>query len=920
MSTVSIELSGRDAGAAAVIKQYDDATLKNVLTLKQLDLAIKQVENSTLRLTMAQQASTRATTAQVAAETRAATAMQANHVRRMSLRHGDNIALSQTMRQMIAQGATGGVASGMIAQGQDAQFQRWLLAQRMKSERNTLRTATTRIAFDALSDAHRPRFTDRHRQLAADLDALDHQQWDTAGMVNRAGQGYFARGGGIEGDDRMMRRARQAVARNLARMPEIAARVTSEELETMSRRMAQTMQQRITGRREWMGIGRTALTAGAMTATVGGMALVGAANKMYAERDQAGQETTNAAVTRRELRQLADTQADYDRLLKASGVFRDVGGYSATDANNAIFSARSAGISLGDATRLAPLLKGTSLNPSLAFRAVQKIQSNFGASAGTPEQILGAFIRASEPAPDTVNDLVGAIGTAASAWRGIGGTWDELVAGLGAEAGPNKNMEQTAERIKSMAMQLQKKSANIDWGGETPLKGRSLVLALPRLLAAGRLKDERGRTVSSANDFFGEQLAKTAMDTAIQLAPVSADIMNKIASDRATGTSVLAQRAGFRDPQSDAVTIKDRAEQREKQAMERGFANSSNLLQAAHKFQSAWMIEQDQGVTGWLKRQGVWVRNWVQRARGDVNALNSMFANRHLNDPELLRQFFALQYEGMDKGMLQAMRQTTERSVKYTVPKGIRPKQREAILNPAQMQISDAVIDELIRQKTPEATAYTGPMQQFPGMPTTGIVSMKDISAKIFEADAGMGDLKWGIGQQVLSAYGIEADPRLRPIAEDIIRRRMDGTSRNARTAFLEGRPGDANALLRGTLDGFDGEFGEQAYRDNLALIDESIAGAEKDAASGDSFISMRGSRRLKALKSARDQALQDDGVMDDAEAADIARQIKGTNELVDAMRAIAGPIREIARTLNQKAAGGGIPVSEADGFPGGTG
>jgi|GEM_PF-5670066 len=736
----------------------------------------------------------------------------------------------------------------------------------------------------------------------------ERQKYQATNPVGTATAGFVRGGGTFQDDDRFMRRARKAVAKNIAATAELAGKVTAEEFETMSRAMADRMRQRALLPK----LGK-AWAVARMPVMMAGGAAVGAGMAVQAEREKASQSLVNAAVSQRELTQLAGNQKDLDLLVKTASDLRSSTGMTATEANNAIFSAQSADIPMADVARLTPLLKKTALQPDVAYRLVQKVQSNFGKDSGTVEEIISAAIRASEPAPDKVNDLAQAIGTAAMPFKMIGGTWPELFATVGTSAGPNKNMEATAERMASDYMQLNKKKDQIDWRGQKPLEGRALVLGLNKLLEQGQLFTTGGRVATDLTDFYGEQRAKIDMDTTVEMNRVSEPMLKKILSDKATGHSVLQERAKLELPQANAVMLKDRATESSTKAAEKRWGNAESLLTAAAGFEDAWMIEQGYN---WLRRTATWAsRGAASVGKGQDFVLDSMMYEGRINDPELVKGYFKNKYRDLDLVGLNKVHDN--QTIRYANPNdftGFESGQRTMTNSEKALHIQ--AVEELEKAKKPDPAGApfwprftSGPIAEFPG-------KAKDLLNKFMVPDG----VEWGeasrmMHSQAAQAFGVEDDDRKSALLRTLVDKKLSEAKPRFNFAASLGLGAAAReGVLRPALAGLGNDWEEADYKDNQSLIEATIKDLEQKSTTGSDFQKMSAGRKLKALNVLNANALKNDGVMDDAEAADIAKQIRGQDDLAKVMKKLLSPLGRIANVLENR--GGGQMVGDTEGQP----
>lgn len=142
-----------------------------------------------------------------------------------------------------------------------------------------------------------------------------------------------------------------------------------------------------------------------------------------AKRVAAGFQGTE--VTRQRLAQIATSPGHMEQMLRAATLVSITEGFKAAGSQDFIFQGLSADFTL---EQLIPLARIRDIVPNVTdmLRTVQKIQTQFGASAGTPFEILNQVIAASRLSPLGFGEVGPGAARAAAAFKSLGGDPEEL--------------------------------------------------------------------------------------------------------------------------------------------------------------------------------------------------------------------------------------------------------------------------------------------------------------------------------------------------------------------------------------------------------------------------------------------------------------------------------------------------------------
>lgn len=565
-----ITLTGKDNGALRMFQQLDESERKQLMRMLELKREVAQLEIAQKRQgTEAERAAQRTAQAyEQAARRMRVTSSTVTHLSAMhlppSLRAAvpGRMAMSAYETQLLAQFnplTAGGAATAMM--------QPILAKQQMLQRMQATADATNRRWEGEFQQSQKSMSMG---QIVASAHGTVKAQYlaDMRAIVERrAGIANF------NGEDAMMRGARERVARHIQRVPDLAAKITAEEFDAMSHKMREKMETSLNRHRGfWMA---------SIPIIYGASRVVtGVSDAEYGLQAGAGQRAIAGAAGRRELRQIAESGTDFRAMTLSVDSFRLATGMDESAAAKAVFAAKSAGY---DPTKLGPLmgrLKDINLSPDVALAAAQKMRDNFGDRAGSLEAILDKFIIGAGPSPAGIADLAGGVGTSAAAFQAIGGKPNDLVAMLGILTTRLKDSSAASEYAKSVSNQLSKKAANIRWGaGEKPLQGLDLIANLERLGKENRLLDDRGRPTDYKN-FLGEMLAVNAAD---QIRAASGAIKSQSRQMDVADTlpgSVMKGRASLLDLKADTAKLAEKATQKRQHMEEKTFAPMFNLAEA----------------------------------------------------------------------------------------------------------------------------------------------------------------------------------------------------------------------------------------------------------------------------------------------------------------------------------------------------
>lgn len=291
-------------------------------------------------------------------------------------------------------------------------------------------------------------------------------------------------------------------------------------------------------------------------------------------RDAAGRRITDTADGTQRLRQVSGgSQKEFDRLIGQVDRLRGQKGLTELEAQNLVFSAKSAGSQFATTGALNEFadLRRLGFDPAVGVEAVQKLQANFGGAgagktgAGSTRQILNKVLTAAADSPVLGTDIARVAAIPATSFRQIGGQDESLLALVAKLTETFKTPEQAAEKVKSISDQLIKKRKNIDLAGSgfEDAQGLDLILALPELAKQGRLKSEGGK-VLDAQKFLGESQAIQGLQAITDRKGDIFAARDKIAAAEAatgTGDDLFARQLAVGNDRIRAVELKRQQEQ-----------------------------------------------------------------------------------------------------------------------------------------------------------------------------------------------------------------------------------------------------------------------------------------------------------------------------------------------------------------------
>jgi len=294
---------------------------------------------------------------------------------------------------------------------------------------------------------------------------------------------------------------------------------------------------------------------------------------MKEQSEEAGQAIKTIAEGRRQLLQVSDfSHEEYERLEGLVEQARKTG-MEPVEAYRTVFAAKSAGPEFATPEGIARFagLRELGVTPTEGVRAVVKMQQAFGGAgegtegAGDIGQALNKMLAASAKTFATMEELARAIPQATAAFAAIGGQDESLLALMSVLTQQFKSPEMAAERIASLSQQIQKKRGQIV-GGEQ-LTAEQIIMNLPELAAAGRLRDESGKKSVTMTKFLGEAGAIQAMQAITeQRGAIQARYEDIRMAERETGIGrdrqIAAMRLGREIAPIEAVRQQEMAAQR----------------------------------------------------------------------------------------------------------------------------------------------------------------------------------------------------------------------------------------------------------------------------------------------------------------------------------------------------------------------
>ena len=394
-----------------------------------------------------------------------------------------------------------------------------------------------------------------------------------------------------------------------------------------------------------------AKAAGDLKRWVGGLVSAGAAigvitrglNDLRRMEKEATARMGTAEDSRRALLQVSGGDATtYGRLLFATRQLRVTHGIEENAANRIVFNAQSAG--LLKQWNLFGHLQDVNFDPSVAIKAVQKMQAGFGgvSGAGTARQILNKLLVAGESSPSRADELAEATTVAAADFgKRLGGSDESLLAILQELSKVYTTPKGAAEKIKTLAASIADRRAKGQLSGAEGVAGLDLILGLPSLFAGGNLRMPGGRKPTSIAEWLGSQEAIGAYEQVVskqgEILQTRGDI---IAAQSATGTpkGMLTRQFAI----SDADTVLQ-AQKRLRILQERAKISEEGALAAPTLL--ADMMQEEQ-IAHYRNRLGVEpgsagdiAVHWAAAANRWLHGTPRKYLAAHLADSNVAKNF-----------------------------------------------------------------------------------------------------------------------------------------------------------------------------------------------------------------------------------------------------------------------------------------
>lgn len=871
--------------------QLDAEQRKAVLEAGRLQVQLKQAEAAAAMYGNAAQQAHAKTAASANAAERAQRKLNESYTQRMGLRHGSGAVLTQSTRQIVRQiNEQGGEAQQWSGHTREVIQDAGATSQRRGEIAAALR-ARRAVVRQHREQAERQARHDRNLAERAEMDGLsagNNRLLDSAIDAERnpyllGGASMIAAGRGVRrpGEDRHMDRARRRVAQNVRQSAELAGRVTDEEFDQMSRQMAGRLETRSQQWGQALGV-----AAGVATAAVAGLTAVSRDDS--ARREGALSRDTSAVASRRELKQISGSGREYRELTAISDELGRRSGMTGEQANAAVFAGKSADLIDKDFVETVAQARRLNLDPGTALGAVQKVKTNFGDQSGSTQDILGKLLIAAGPSPANVTDIAAGVGTAASGFAAMGGTGDELLAMLGVLSGPNKNVDASAERIKSVSDQINKKRGRIV-EGDKPLEGLALIRALPRYAREGRLRGERGDQ-STLEDFLGEQNAVSAVrDIDRQGTTIGAQV-NKMGG--AGVAKELADRAEQYDPTTAAVDRAERNKRRRELAEQDRYTRDEAVADAVQEGHRTHLA---------MKRVHP-VRLFINSTLDQIDRSGLIgdgrtYASRELyrgnvHDDDTRRGVFENLLSAYDRPAVENFQKEVEagRGEVFGLPRLTRsgPGENNFIPPSRAMTADDSkaateaararikAIDESVAGGKPAVTPDWG--ERAMGLLPEGLSDGFTRSVRGAKTQAG---LFGGAPDAYIKNSGLDPnDYRVKIYRQVAERKAREAAPAVLAGNFLGGDRMTAGAFVAAKAGEIGEEADEETFGTNLKLIDEAEAAskAEMEGSTQGTARHDRASARYKGIRGLKRQAKASGGRVDAMEAQGIVDQISGAN------------------------------------------
>ncbi len=913
MADIALNIRANGGTAAATeLAKLDAEQIKLVMAVLRLSTEYKRAEAAAARASAAMTQSARNAGRALNEQERAAHRANAATSRSVTIHHGQGYAMSQTMRQMVKRRTwkEEPSAAAMIDQAEDMQFRRWLKSQQIHKQRRSARVRQAAVAQSGMDG------------IVGSAMATLHGQWLTdraPKLIGSTAIGFSRGGGAFDGEDQLMTRARRTVARNLERMPELFGKVTAAEFDTMSRKMRDQMEKKLSS---GIGFGGMAMTAGISAMLVKSVTSL-VSDDLFNREKGASTRMVASASSRRELRQIVDTGRDYSFLLKAMDVTSAAGGYSEQESGKIIFAAQSAGFDVSKIPQFAANMKRLAMDPTPALNAAQKIRDNYGDSAGNLDQIVDKLLIAAGPSPASVNEIAAGVGSSAAAFRAIGGSADEQMATLGVLSTRLKSPEAASEYLKSVSNQLQKKSGRIRWGvNEKPLEGIDLITALPRLQRNNMLLNDQGNPVSSS-DFLGEMMAQNAADQILQAQGAIRGATGQMRKAKADPGSVARRRGSLFDLKADS------GEYLEKMQRQRALKEEQQLGPLFTLAEAVAERELKDATGDGQRTQLVGIKEKFKTANRSLwtNSSQESFVNERLRSNSLTkdeeRLYFATILQDQTTGTLEHLAKSKQMYFQQDGSIGTKERKGRLVLDRSTDK-GDWLNYELTRSQMDN---YRYAAQQQLRLRTEGLAKpqrglVQQVNGFMAAAlDAGAGyvprNLKGFIAQgkavgnsfntivpSYMESSGLPADDyRVQAMQKLVDERKSNALQKITAEGMKMG--GDFDRVrkeIMASAAGIPAQQLQDVYSRNVAYIDNAIIEAEKGTVGGTEASRDYARTRVESIRDMRNQFLRDDGRMSAVEAQAGRDFVAGSDPAAETQKALLEAVRGIGNTLNRLA------------------
>lgn len=305
-------------------------------------------------------------------------------------------------------------------------------------------------------------------------------------------------------------------------------------------------------------------------------------------RDEAGSRIVDKASGLRAFRQVATSDAAYEKLVATAERMRTRHGMEAGPAYATAFKADSAGEAFVKDIKLFADLKHVGVNPEIGIDSVVTMQAAHGGSgagttgAGSSRAVINKLFAAAGPSKVSIDKIASAASLSGLDWNTAGGGDEGQLAMISVLTSAMKSADMASERVAALSRKLVDNKARVTLPEDVTFESLGPMGVMDHLAGwekKGHLLSKGGESIS-LNDWLADASAKQAYRGYIMNRDDIRQRTKEIqAAEASTGTKddIFAQRLGYGTKRLAAIDAMEASKQR-LQVQEEGEFGNANVM------------------------------------------------------------------------------------------------------------------------------------------------------------------------------------------------------------------------------------------------------------------------------------------------------------------------------------------------------